>query len=468
LLGLTFDGGRLEGVWLKRTNGSVTVQRAFSVLLTLDPLTAAPELVGREIRNQLDAAGIRERMCVIGLPLKWALTTRVEAPALEPADAESFLQIEAERGFPCDMATLQICTSKIPEASGKSHALLVGIPRSHIVTLQQVLAAARLHPLNFSIALMALQPPSASAPQGVLALVVGETGVSLQVSAGGGVAALRTIEGAIETEGAKRSLLPAVVAREVRITLGQLPEDIRAAITTIRVFGPRELAQALTDELELRFEHAGLKAELVARFTPGQFGLQVPADAPVSGALSLAASRLAGRLPDFDFLPPHVSLLRQVTQKYSTGKLRTAIAIAIAAVLLIGSLFLYQQVQLLRLNSQWNGIAAKVKELEGVQAQIRQFRPWYDENSRVMTILKDLTAAFPEDGVVSAKTVEIREAGAITCTGVARDNASLLRTLDRLQAGMHVSDLKVSQIRGRSPMQFTFDFRWNEGSKNER
>ena len=107
-------------------------------------------------------------------------------------------------------------------------------------------------------------------------------------------------------------------------------------------------------------------------------------------------------------------------------------------------------------------------ELEAVQAKTRMFRPWYDESNRTMTILKEITTAFPEDGVVSAKTVEIRDAGTVTCTGVARDNSSLLRTLERLQAGTHVSDLRVSQIRGRAPMQFTFDFHWNEGGKNDR
>ncbi len=468
LLGLTLDGSRLEGVWLKRTNGSVQVQHTISVLLTLDPLTAAPELVGREIRNHLDAAGIRERTCMVGLPLKWALTTRVEVPVLDAADAASFLQIEAERGFPCDMATLQVCSSRVAQPSGKSHALLAGIPRNHIASLQQVLRAARLHPLSFSVGLMALQPPTAPASNGVLALLIGETGVALQVSVGGGVAALRTLEGALEMEGGQRTLQAAVVAREVRITLGQLPDEIRSALTSIRIFGPRDLAQALADELELRFESAGLKVELVTRYSPGQFPVQVPSEVPVSGAMSLAVSRLAGTPLEFDFLPPHVSALRQLTQRYSTGRLRAAGAVAIAAVLLIGGLFLFQQIVLLKLGAQWQSLAPKVRELEAVQAQIRQFRPWYDESSRVMTILKELTSAFPEDGVVSAKTVEIRDAGMVTCTGVARDNSSLLRTLDRLQAGAHVSELKVSQIRGRSPMQFTFDFRWNEGGRNER
>ena len=68
VLGLALDGSRLDGVVLRRSNGSLQLQQNFSAALTLDPLTAAPELVGREIRNQLDAAGVRERNCVIGVP----------------------------------------------------------------------------------------------------------------------------------------------------------------------------------------------------------------------------------------------------------------------------------------------------------------------------------------------------------------------------------------------------------------
>ena len=60
LLGLSLDGGRLEGVVVRRNNGSVEIQHTVSVQLSLDPLTNDPALVGREIRNHLAAAGIRE------------------------------------------------------------------------------------------------------------------------------------------------------------------------------------------------------------------------------------------------------------------------------------------------------------------------------------------------------------------------------------------------------------------------
>jgi Tfp pilus assembly protein PilN len=63
--------------------------------------------------------------------------------------------------------------------------------------------------------------------------------------------------------------------------------------------------------------------------------------------------------------------------------------------------------------------------------------------------------------------VEIRDGNVVNCSGTARDNAALLRMLSQLRAADGVTDLKVDQIRGKAPMQFTFDFHWNQGGGNE-
>ena len=153
--------------------------------------------------------------------------------------------------------------------------------------------------------------------------------------------------------------------------------------------------------------------------------------------------------------------------RYSSGKLRTAGAAAAAVLVIVGGVFLVQQWQLMRLQSQWRAIAPKAKELEQITQNIHQFRPWFDDSVRALAILRQLTQAFPEDGAVSAKTVEIRDLSAVTCTGTTRDNQGLLRTLEKLRASGGVSELRVSTIRGKSPMQFTFDYRWSEGGKSE-
>src|SRR5580704_14742997 len=119
VLGLVLDGGKLEGVVLRHMNGALQQLQKFSAQLTLDPLTAAPELVGREIRNQLDAAGVREKNCVVGLPLRWLLTAHTELPAgLAEADAASLLQLEAEKNFHTDALALQISDSRCALADG--------------------------------------------------------------------------------------------------------------------------------------------------------------------------------------------------------------------------------------------------------------------------------------------------------------------------------------------------------------
>jgi len=466
VLGLALDGSQLEGVVLRRANGALQLRQHFSASLTLDPLTAAPELVGREIRNQLDAAGVHERRCVVGVPLKWLLTAHTELPPISEADAASLLHLEAERGFPCDVATLRLADSRCPLAGGRKHVTLAGIPNAHLAALEQVLTAAKLRPASFALGTLALQPPARESSGGVLALVAGESVVSLQITCGGGVAALRALEGAIEDEAGRRHLHADLVAREARITLGQLPGELRDAVKRIRIFGPRELAQQLADEMELRFEPMGLKVEVVSAYASNEFGVALPTDAPVSAAFSLAAQRLAGEMPAFEFLPPKPTALEQLAARYASGPWRSAGVAAAAVLAIVGGLFLFQQIQLWTLKSQWKKIKTPVVELQAMQNQIQQYQPWFDDSFRTLTILRQLTLAFSEDGAVTAKTLDIRDGNTVTCTGTTRDNASLLRTLNQLRTADGVTDVKLQSIRGKSPMQFVFDVHYN-GAGNE-
>jgi len=464
VLGLALDSSRLDGVVLKRANGSLQQLQAFSVTLTLDPLTAAPELVGREIRNQLDAAGVRVRDCILGVPLKWVLTAQTELPAALPeADAASLLQLEAEKGFHADVATLQIAESRTPLGADKKHVLLAGIPGTHLAALEKVLAAARLKPVSFALGALALQPAAGKNSGGVLALVIGGASVGLQITHGG-VAALRALEGAVETEGGRPTLHAEVVVRETRVTLGQLPAGLRAAVKDIRIFGPRELAQPLADELELKLEPLGLNVEVVSTYAPDEFGVALPAGTPVSAAFSLAARLLAGEKPAFEFLPPKPNVIEQFITKYSSGRLRTtgAVAAGIAAIGL--GIFLVQQIQLWQLRSQWSKMETKVAQLETIQDQIHQYRPWYDGTFKNLAVLRQLSLAFPEDGTVTAKNITIRDGNTVTCAGTAKDNSSLLAVEARLNAVPGVTAVHREQTRGnKPPIQFMFSFKFNNG-----
>ncbi|MEI6467771.1 MAG: hypothetical protein WCQ89_23830, partial [Verrucomicrobiota bacterium] len=134
-------------------------------------------------------------------------------------------------------------------------------------------------------------------------------------------------------------------------------------------------------------------------------------------------------------------------------------AVGGAAVLALG-VFAWQEFSRWSLRSEWEAMAADVTELEGIQGSIREFRPWYDESYRNLTIMKRVVECFPDNGSVSAKSFEIHGPANVSVTGTARDNASLLRTLDQLRQAKEVQGLKIEQIRGKTPAQFTFTFRW--------
>jgi len=213
-----------------------------------------------------------------------------------------------------------------------------------------------------------------------------------------------------------------------------LPGGLRDPVKHIRIFGPRELAQPLADELELRFEPAGLKVEYVSAYAANEFGLTLPVETPVSPAFSLAARFLAESKPPFEFLPPKPNFLERLATKYSSGRLRTTGAAAAGIAALVIGLFLVQQIQLWHYRSQWSRLAAKVGELQAIQDNLHQYRSWYAGTFPNLAILRQLSLAFPEDGSVTAKSIEVRDGRTVTCSGTVTDYPALLAMQARLRA----------------------------------
>src|SRR5580692_2181491 len=204
VLGLSLDGNRLEAVVLRRNNGSLQILQTLSVPLALSPLSGDPELVGREIRNHLDQAGIREKRCAVCLPLNWVLTVQTKLPDLPEEDIASFLQLEGERGFTSGFENLYIESSRARASAGEQYATLMGIPRNHLAILEKALKAAQLKPLTFSLGITALASGGKSPSPSALTLALAAHGIDLQVTAGGGIAALRSLDGAADADAAHK------------------------------------------------------------------------------------------------------------------------------------------------------------------------------------------------------------------------------------------------------------------------
>ncbi len=464
VLGLALEGGRLEAVVLKRVNGTLQVRQSVSASLALSPLTDDPELVGREIRNALDTAGIRERRCAVCLPTSWLLTLQTKVPELSEADRAGFLQLEGERGFHSGPEALFIVHSLFQADAKEQCATLMAVPRNNLNTLERVLRAAKLKPVTFGLGISALQPAGGDT-QRVLTLLVRNSAIDLQVSGGGGIVALRSLDGAIEVAGAQKRIASELIAREIRITLGQLPGALAEGPGKIRIVGQGEMTRQFVHEISPRLTAMGLAVETSEKASDAAFDKALPSDLTASAALALAAAWVRGADTTPEFLPPKVQPWQLWMSKgLSTRKLiwiGEAAGAVVACVLLA---FGIQQWQLSGLRGKWAKMQPQVTELTALQDQIKEFRDYYDAASREVNIWATLAQLFPRDSSVSLKTLEVRDQNNVTCTGVAQDNDAFVKVFGKISDATNQISNVHPETQGQKPMKFTLSFQWIGGT----
>ena len=454
VLGLNLTDGQLHACQTARGKGGVEIVKSATASLALDVLNPDAELVGREIKSLLDAAGLRERHCIVTVPARWVMSQHTKVPELSPEDTASFLQLEVEKGFPVDPAQLQIAQSFHRSAAG-SYVTQLAVRKEQLAQLAKVLKAAGLKAVSFSLGLPALPRTVAPAGEGRITVAVEPAGVTLLVAAGGGIAAFRTCEASIESEAGEKLVNGAAVARELRITFEQVPAELRAEIRQLLLVGDATMVRQLAESLA---EWAGVAGLTIER------GDQPNKNLGAEMVESLATRWLEAGAVELEFLPPHPGRWALLLARYNSKRLATAgFAVGAAAVVTLAA-FGWLEYRRWSLRSEWSAMEAQVTKLDAVQARIREFRPWYDTSFRSLSIMKRVTECFPDNGTVTAKTFEVHGGSVVSISGTARDNAALLRTLDLLRKAKEVQALKIEQIRGKTPAQFTFTFRWNPSS----
>ncbi|HEY6228150.1 MAG TPA: hypothetical protein VI282_13600, partial [Verrucomicrobiae bacterium] len=320
---------------------------------------------------------------------------------------------------------------------------------------------------SFTLGVTALHGPERERQQGVLTLEIGENTIDQQITINGGVASLRSLDGAIEVEGAQRSIDAEGLAREIRVTLGQLPMELRGSVRSALIFGQNDLAQRLVRDVAPLLQNMRMTMDWQREYRSDAFRSQYPPNTAPTPELSAVARFLTGAGTVFELLPPKVSAWQQLTKRVSSKKLGW-VGVAAAAVLLIaGGAIGAQQWKLSKLQKEWASMETSVRAVDDTQAKIRKYRPWFDESMPSLSILKRVTEAFPQEGTVWTKTVEIRNQSTVICTGTARNNDALMKTLDQLRASSDVSNVSVDSVRGTAPLQFTFNFQWIPGGRRE-
>ncbi|MBV9128251.1 MAG: hypothetical protein JO117_09215 [Verrucomicrobia bacterium] len=456
VLALTIESDCLLASVVRRVENTVSVAAGpLAVPVGAEEILRDPEKAGRVLAESLDSAGWRERRCVVAVPPGWALTASTELLEVSPEDLRGYLELRAEREFPIPVADLRLAHSAYQLADGKPRATLAAVPAKRLDAVTALLAVAGRRAVSISLALehCFTQPSEAT----LHFLANGNLHTDVVVTAGGGVVALRSLSHNAGTPAGEDTTAaafdPAGFCREVRITLGRLPTGVQAEVRQAHFGGATAAAQRLLEQTRAPLQKMGIEAV-------GDRGLPDDTDAG-AGAAAETAGRVLRKAPvPFEFVVPEPKKWEPVLQRLNTKRRRWMAAAVAGCILLPVLIFFVRSRMESSYTREWEGMRNKVADLDVLQSKIRQFRPWFEPAPQNLQVLDGLISAFPEQGDVWAKSIQIGAGYKVTCTGFARNQPAWLGLLDRLRGRPDITALTVQQVRGDNPLQFSFTYKW--------
>ena len=166
-----------------------------SVPVGADDVFKHPEKAGGILAAALEAAGLREKRCAVCVPPAWALAASTDLPAVQPDDLRGYLELRAEREFPIALSELRLGHSPYTLPDGTRRATLAALPSRRVEAVETMLAAAGRRAVSVSLALGDTLAADGGDPAPTLHFLASPGHTDVVVTAGGGVAALRSLPG---------------------------------------------------------------------------------------------------------------------------------------------------------------------------------------------------------------------------------------------------------------------------------
>lgn len=461
LVSVALEDNGVSVVLARQSGGRCQVVKHFTLAIPAARLESAPEEAGRLLGEALKTHGVTERRCVVRLPLAWAMAAPVEKLVLTGQDLIDFLELRAEKEFGFAPGRAALAHHPFKLADGSSRATLVGIPIQRIEAVTRLLQAAGQRALSFTLGLGNCPYLEETREVAALRVCPAGSGLDLVLTLGTSRVTFRHLDG--EGSADHDSGISAdILVREARLTLGRLPAELRAACRAIRFHGPEALISRLYHDTAPRLRELGWESVERVAYRPVEAG-DGPLPFACEAAVEAACRALSGTAAALEFLPQRETTWEKFQRRYAGGRRKQLALAAAAVVLLIALPAFLQSRRLSSLEAHWKEISPKVTALEQVQEDIRRFRPWFDNTAPSLQVIEEVTQAFPEEGVIWAKSIELKPGSIFTCSGLARNNQAIMETLERLRRNPGITELKVRSMRGENPVQFSFQFTW----KNE-
>jgi len=454
ILGVAFEGGAMTAIELHRREERCETGVMLRQTLSQDILSGNPELLGAEIRKILEDAGVREKKCVVSLPLSWVYVIYQDIPeALTESDVDNYIALQIEKKLPFSPEDVVVSSIHFEAAAAGRRAVIAAVPVQHVRSLEKIMRASRLHVAGMALGVAALSGGEEDVFS--VSFFAHQDGMDMVIGRGGKVYFIRSFPGAVSLEKEEPFVDAEMIIREMRITLGRLPEDIRAGMKSYRILGEASLVEIFKKELVPLLSRMGLEFEDKKLLACGIEVSQMASPQTCAAAMNT----LFGRPNHFEFLPPAAGRLEKLMGRISSRRLfwQAAAGAALAALAII--IFGVQALILGRYERKWSAMEPDVRRVSALQEKIRKYRPWHDDVIRSLSVLREITKAFPEEGSIWVKSVEIRGMASLQMSGEAKSEKAWLAMLAKLRENKTIGDLKVSQVKkGDGVLQFTISF----------
>lgn len=439
MAGIRLDGRTIDVVWLERANGETRVMgRASGECPTDIHRIGVAELV-QALEKTLDQGPARCGYVALALTLDHTYFFQEVAPDLPKEDLEGFLNLRAEREFPFALSELTLARESFTDLDGASRVAVLAARRETLETVQAALAKLKLTARHITVEVCG-RPAGEAGEGSSVVLVARESRLDLGVFSDSGIWALRSIAARDASSEANEV---ASLARELRISIGQLDPNARRSIKNIYLLGSPE-----------RREIARKAVANVAK----SLGVERAEDLDREAWLEqIVSSSLEKRPVSFNFLPERVDRLQQAKQLLAEKKGRwvassVAGVVGLTLILLIG-----QSLWLSGLQRRWSNMESKVGDLEITQTRIRQIRTWFDPDIHTLNVYQEIVKGFPQNGNVTLEELAIRSRDKVFLVGTAVTEDHITALANALRENPEHAEVANGPREGLSPVRFSMD-----------
>ncbi|HUS46703.1 MAG TPA: hypothetical protein VM098_01180 [Phycisphaerae bacterium] len=453
MLGLAVTGRSITAVEVVAANAGGRSSHAAEFVFADGAGLQEPVALGKALKQFLHKEGFSASRCVIGMEASWLTAREKTLPPGAGASVVEILSLMVEREYAADRKELVFDYALGPEAVGERSALLVAAPRRVVNQLTAMAAAAGLTVTGMTASTMVLAGSGDGPPeedQLILHLYGG--GAELAIRGRGGLRMMRRLPLTVPADG--RAEPPSADG-----WLRQLTDEMRRVIALLpggdlQEGAGRELL--IWDETRLDPAVGRLLSEQLAlpvRVCESPEGLEPggtaapPSGAQFSAAAAMALGALRGRPPAVDLL--HSRLAARKTLAIGS---KVAWAAAVVAALVVAGTVLAldwrsDRIEAAAMETKLNVMADDLAEAKDVIAKVTFARPWYDRRPSYLDCMRELTLAFPQEGIIWTTSLGVQEDMRVVLSGRAVSETAVLDVLDKLKASPKLSDVMPLYIR---------------------